>query len=331
MKSSKTLQQAIQFFSDPENCREFMISVRWPDGVVRCPHCDGENVTFLAKAHLYKCNAKHERQKFSLKVGTVMEDSALPLEKWLPALWLIASCKNGISSWEIHRALGVTQKTAWFMLHRARLAMKGEGMKLGGSDGGPVEVDETFVGGKIANTHKSKKLHLQQVRSGIRNRDAFGHIGKTAVMGMLDRDLRQVRCKVVPNIRREALQNAVLEHVHCGSKVYTDTHGAYDRLQNDFVHEMVNKAESYVREQVHVNGMENFWSLLKRTLKGTYVAVEPFHLERYLDEQMFRYNNRATRDNPLNDADRFHAVLAQIVGRRLTYAELTGKVGVASS
>jgi len=175
--------------------------------------------------------------------------------------------------------------------------------------------------------HKSKKLHLQRVRSEIRNDDAVGKVGKTVVMGMLDRDLRQVRCKVVPSVRRDVLQNAVLEHVHRGSKLYTDTHGAYDRLKDDFVHEMVNKAETYVAEHVHVNGMENFWSLLKRTLKGTYVAVEPFHLERYLDEQMFRYNNRATRENPLDDADRFHAVLTQVVGRRLTYAELTGKVG----
>jgi transposase-like protein len=189
MKSPKTLKEAIEFFSDPENCREFMVAVRWPDGVVRCPICDGTNVTYLANARLYKCNAKHERQKFSLKVGTVMEDSAIGLDKWLPALWLLASAKNGISSWELHRALGVTQKTAWFMLHRARLAMKSGGMKLGGS-GGPVEADETFVGGRISNMHKSKKIHLQQVRSGIRDSEASGHVGKTTVMGFLDRDLR---------------------------------------------------------------------------------------------------------------------------------------------
>jgi|SRR6516165_5339950 len=183
MKSPKTLQEAVRFFSDPENCRQFMVAVRWPDGKVRCPNCNRENVTYLENARLYKCNAKHERQKFSLKIGTVMEDSAIPLDKWLPALWLIASCKNGISSYEIHRALGVTQKTAWFMLHRARLAMKAEAPeKLGGEGGGAVEADETFIGGKVSNMHKSKKLHLQRVRSEIRNDDAVGKVGKTVVM-----------------------------------------------------------------------------------------------------------------------------------------------------
>jgi transposase-like protein len=331
MESPKTLRDAILFFSDFDNCRLFMAALRWPDGVVRCPHCNSDKVAYLDKARVYWCKGRHDRQKFSLKVGTVFEDSPIALEKWLPAVWMLVNDKNGISSWELHRALKVTQKTAWFMLHRVRAALKSGGFeKLGGPDGGPVEVDETFIGGKVSNMHKAKRLRLQQVRSGIRNCDAGGHVGKTAVMGMLDRDLREVRCKVVPNVRRDTLQNAVLEHVQHGARLYTDTHGAYDRLRDDFVHEMVNKAESYVREQVHVNGIENFWSLLKRTLKGTYVAVEPFHLERYLDEQMFRFNNRATKDNPLNDADRFVYALSKIVGKRLTYSELTGKEGGAS-
>jgi transposase-like protein len=320
MESPKTLQDAVLFFSEFENCRQFMVAVRWPDGIVRCPRCDSEKVTYLEKARVYKCNGKHEKQKFSLKVGTVMEDSAVPLEKWLPALWLLATCKNGISSYELHRSLGVTQKSAWFMLHRVRLAMKtggfGPNFKLGGDDGGPVEVDETFIGAQKRFMHAEKK---QRFPGKMDN--------KIAVMGFLDRELRQVRTKVVPNIKRETLQDEVLSHIHRGSKVYTDTAGAYDRWHQDFVHEMVNKAETYVRGQVHVNGLENFWSCVKRTLKGTYIAVEPFHLERYLDEQMFRYNNRATKDNPLDDSDRFMLTVAQIVGKRLTYSELTGKVG----
>jgi transposase-like protein len=319
METPKTLQEAIQFFTDFENCRQFMIAVRWPDGVVRCPTCDSEKVTYLQKARLYKCYGGHPRPKFSLKVGTVFEDSPIPLEKWLPAFWLIVNDKNGISSWELHRALGVTQKTAWFMLHRIRLGMRSHlygDSKLGGEGGGPVEVDETFVGGKLINMHKDKKVRYQQ---------RGGSHGKAVVMGLLDRELRQVRAKVVPNVKRDTLQNEILREVEHGSSVYTDEATAYDNMHSAFVHDVVNKVEGYVRGQVHVNGVENFWCLLKRSLKGTYVAVEPYHLQAYVDEQVFRFNNRATKDNPLNDGDRFHLALSQIVGKRLTYAELTGK------
>jgi transposase-like protein len=320
METPKTLQEAVQFFTDFENCRQFMIAVRWPDGIMRCPTCGSEKVTYLQKARLYKCYGDHPRPKFSLKVGTVFEDSPIALEKWLPAFWLVVNCKNGISSWEIHRALGVTQKTAWFMLHRIRLGMKshlyGEPHKLGGDGGGPVEVDETFVGGKLINMHQDKKLRYHQ-RGGTH--------GKAVVMGLLDRELRQVRAKVVPNVRRDTLQNEILREVEHGSHVYTDEAVGYDNMHSAFVHDIVNKMEGYVDGQVHVNGVENFWCLLKRTLKGTYVAVEPYHLQAYVDEQVFRFNNRATKDNPLNDGDRFMLALSQIVGKRLTYAELTGK------
>jgi transposase-like protein len=320
METPKTLQEAIQYFTDFENCRQFMIAVRWPDGIVRCPTCGSEKVSFLQKARLYKCYGDHPRPKFSLKVGTVFEDSPIALEKWLPAFWLVVNCKNGVSSWEIHRAMGVTQKTAWFMLHRIRLGMKshlyGDQTKLGGEGGGPVEVDETFVGGKLINMHTDKKVRYQQ---------RGGSHGKAVVMGLLDREMRQVRAKVVPNVKRDTLQNEILREVEHGSAVYTDEWVGYDNLHSRFVHDVVNKVEGYVRGQVHVNGVENFWSLLKRTLKGTYVAVEPYHLQAYVDEQVFRFNNRATKDNPLNDGDRFHLALSQIVGKRLTYAELTGK------
>jgi transposase-like protein len=322
MDSPKTLQEAIQIFGDYDKCREFMAFLRWPDGKVRCPRCDSEKIGYLGKARVYVCYAGHEKAKFSLKVGTVFEDSPIALEKWLPAVWMLVNDKNGISSWELHRALGVTQKTAWFMLHRIRAAIKSGGFeKLGGPDGGPVEVDETFVGGAKRFMHASKKRRFS---------DTAKVDNKTAVMGFLDRNLRQVRARVVPNIKRETLQNEVLNHIHQGSKVYTDTASAYDRWRSDFVHEMVNKAESYVRGQVHVNGLENFWSCVKRTLKGTYIAVEPFHLDRYLDEQIFRFENRATKDNPLNDSDRFVYALSKIVGKRLTYSELTGKEGEAT-
>jgi len=236
-------------------------------------------------------------------------------------MWMVANCKNGVSSWEIHRSLGVTQKTAWFMLHRIRLGMRntefvGWRPKLGGPDT-EVEVDETFVGGQKKNMHKDKKVRYEA---------KGGAYGKAVVQGILDREARKVRAKVMPDVRRETLQSEILKQVKYGTKVYTDSAVAYENgLQNRFVHDFVNKTQEYVRGQIHVNGMENFWSLLKRGLNGTYVAVEPFHLERYVDEQVFRYNNRATKDNPLNDADRFSLLCSQIVGKRLTYAELTAK------
>src|SRR5271157_2544425 len=161
MESPKSLQEAIQIFSEFENCREFMASLRWPDGKPICPRCGSDKVGYLDKARVYVCYAGHKQAKFSLKVGTIFEDSPIPLEKWLPAVWLLVNAKNGISSWELHRSLGVTQKTAWFMLHRIRAALKTGGFvtKLG-SDGGPVEVDETFVGGKVINMHKSRRIAL---------------------------------------------------------------------------------------------------------------------------------------------------------------------------
>jgi transposase-like protein len=319
----KTLQQAIQHFADYENCRAFMVFMRWPDGVPQCPYCGATKLTWLAKAKVYQCYGDHQRKKFSLKVGTIFEDSPIGLEKWLPAMWLLCNAKNGISSYELHRALGVTQKSAWFMLHRIRLAMQnGTFAKLGG-DFGPVEVDETFVGGKVKNMHASKRPKGAGYTGKL-----SGSQGKAIVMGMLDRDTRQVRAKVIPNVERETLQNEILAAIEKKSTVYTDKWGGYRSLEEkDFVHDTVNHLEEYVRGQVHTNGIENFWLLLKRSLRGTYVAVEPFHLDAYVDEQAFRFNNRATKDNPLTDADRFTLAVSQIQGKRLTYAELTGKVG----
>jgi transposase-like protein len=302
-----------------------MASVRWLDGVVRCPQCDSAKVTYLSGARLYKCNGAHSKQKFSLKVGTVFEDSPIPLEKWLPALWLLVNDKNGISSYEIHRALGVTQKTAWFMMHRIRLAVQTKSFVKMGGDGGEVEVDETFIGGKAKNMHKSRRIKVQRARSEFTRGGALA--GKTAVMGMLDREARQIRTQVIPNVRRDTLQTAILNEVQHGTKLYTDQAMGYQGLAAKYTHEVVNHMEKYVDGRVHTNGLENFWCLFKRTLNGTYVAVEPFHLFRYADEQAFRYNNRATKDNPLNDADRFTLALSQIVGKRLTYKEVTGKEG----
>jgi transposase-like protein len=319
MEVPKTLMEAIRYFSDAENCRAFMVSVRWADEVVRCPHCGNENVSYLEKAKLYFCPKKHAKQKFSLKVGTIFEDSPIGLDKWLPAAWLIVNCKNGISSYELARAIGLTQKSAWFVLHRIREALKDEQKFQFGGGNSVVESDETFVGPNPYKMHKERKAKVQAQDKGAK------YVGKTAVFGVLDRDLRKVRAKVVPNVKRETLQNAVLNEVMRGSKVYTDAAVGYDHLAKEFVHEVVNHMQEYVRGEVHTQGMDNFWSLLKRTLRGTYVAVEPFHLDAYVAEQIFRFNNRATKDNPLTDADRFVLAMSQIAGKRLTYAQLTGK------
>ncbi len=319
MKAPKTLQDAILYFADADNCLKYMVDHRWPKDV-ECPTCGRADVSWLANQRKWQCKSAHSKRQFSVKVGTIFEDSPIGLEKWLPAVWMIASAKNGVSSYEIHRALGVTQKTAWFMMHRIREAMKnGSMMKMGGSDSGPVEVDETFVGPKPQKMHRERRLRMQTAQKGNQ---------KAIVMGMLDRESRQVRAIVVPNVKRETLQAKIFDGIERGSTVYTEGYPAYDHLTaQDYIHATVNHVEEYVRGQVHTQGIENFWSLLKRTLTGTYVAVEPFHLDRYVTEQVFRYNNRATKENPLTDADRFVAVLSQVANKRLTYAEVTGKVG----
>jgi len=326
MESPKTLQQAIQFFIEFENCRQFMIAVRWLDGKVRCPYCDSEKVTYLEKARLYRCYGDHPKQKFSLKIGTVFEDSPIPLDKWLPAVWMLVNCRNGVSSYEIHRALGVTQKSAWFMLHRIRLAVQSGSFRKLGGPGNEVEADEAFVGGKAQNMHGKRRAALRNARNSCLHGDTR-LIGKAAVMGVLDREQRKVRAAVVPNINRETLQAEILNHIEHGSKIYTDEASLYRSVPKEYTHAFVNHMEKYVDGRVHANGMENFWSLLKRGLHGTYVAVEPFHLFRYVDEQVFRYNHRKDENgNKLSDADRFKVALSQIAGKRLTFAEVTGKV-----
>ena len=309
----KTLQQAIVFFSDYDNCRKAVEAIRWPSGTIACPRCGSVNVTYLEKARVWKCYEKHPKAKFSLKVGTIFEDSPIGLEKWLPALWLLVNCKNGISSYELGRALGVTQKSAWFMLSRLRLALQS---KHGGKLGGKVEADETYIGGKARNMHAHKRERL-----GVTKGRSMA--GKVAVMGLLQRhgngSVSKVRTVVLDGLRRHSLHKNIREHVAAGSDLHTDNFYSYRGLGDDYTHKVIDHAERYVDGEVHTNGMENFWSLLKRTIKGTYVSIEPFHLFRYLDEQAHRFNERDG-----NDKSRFYGALKGILGRRLTYAALTG-------
>jgi transposase-like protein len=309
----ETLVEAVRFFADPDVCLSFLAGLRWPDGNVACPTCGSQHVTFLKNQRRWKCYERHPRPQFSIKVGTIFEDSPIPLEKWLPAVWMIVNDKNGISSYEIGRALGITQKSAWFMMHRIRVAMQRGGFdKLAGK----VEVDETFIGGKARFMHKDKRA--AKIRG-------TGGMDKSAVMGLLERHgpdgHSRVRVKPIANRKKKTLTAEVRQHVEPGANLYTDALASYERL-TEFEHGVIDHAESYVRGKVHTNGLENFWSLLKRGIKGTYVSVEPFHLFRYLDEQAFRFNTRKDADG---DGGRFVKVLRTIVGRRLTYKELIGQ------
>ncbi len=307
----KTLQQAIIYFADPANCMTFLVARRWPTGV-QCPTCGSKDVRFISTRLMWECKTKHPKKQFSVKVGTIFEDSALPLDKWLIAIWMIANCKNGVSSYEIGRALGVTQKSAWFMLHRIRLAMQNRSFLKMGGPGSEVEVDETFIGGAARFMHADKRK---------RRITETGTKDKVAVVGVLERG-GQIRTAVVGNRRKHGLQTHITAHVKAGSAIYTDALMSYQGLRDKgFEHAVVDHAEGYVDGRVHTNGLENFWSLLKRGLKGTYVSVEEFHLFRYLDEQVFRYNFR----HLTHDGERFEHVANHLFGKRLTYAEVTGK------
>jgi transposase-like protein len=283
---------------------------RWPEGVT-CPKCGSADVLFLEKYNRWHCRAKHAAPQFTLKTGTIMEDSPIGLDKWLTAMWQIVNCKNGISSCEIARAIGVTQKSAWFMDHRIRLMLGDESPeKLSGH----VEADETFIGGKARNMHVGKRA---------RRITGTGTKDKTAVMGILERG-GKVRASVVANRKKSALQAEVRKHVEAGSALYTDALLSYSGLAGEYAHEVVDHAVKYVDGKVHTNGLENFWSLLKRGISGTYISVEPFHLFRYLDEQAYRFNNRK-----LTDAERFSSAVSGMVGKRLTFDQLTGKTAQA--
>jgi transposase-like protein len=304
MQEPRTLVEAIRYFADPDVCVEFVAKLRWPDGPV-CPRCEGTEYSYLKTRRLWKC--KSCKKQYSVKLGTIFEDSAIGLDKWLAAVWLIANSKNGISSHELARSLGVSQKSGWFMLHRIRLAMQA-----GSFDNldGELEVDESFIGGKARNMHP----HIRKQKITSR-----GMGGKTTVAGVLQRG-GTVRAHVIKNTKRETLEAHVREHVAEGSTVYTDQLGSYKDLRGlGYEHQTIDHAEKYVDGRIHTNGLENFWSLLKRGLNGTYISVQPFHLFRYLDERSFTYNERH-----LDDFGRFTAVLQAAVGRRLTWAQLTG-------
>jgi transposase-like protein len=298
----QTLLQAVKYFSNPDTALACMVAIRWPDGIF-CPRCESKEYSFVKTRRIWIC--KGCKKHFSVKLGTIMEDSPIGLDKWLSAIWLIVNAKNGISSYEVHRALGITQKSAWFLMHRIRKALQaGTFKKLCGD----VEIDETFIGGVAKNMHESKRKHI-----------GTGGAGKVPVLGLLQRN-GQISAHVVPDVKAETLRPYIDCHVQQGANVYTDKWVAYRHLKDQYNHGTVNHMERYVDGEIHTNSIENFWSLLKRAIKGTYVSVEPFHLFRYVDEQAFRFNARKG-----NDSERFIEAAQNITGKRLTLKQLTGK------
>jgi transposase-like protein len=304
-KLPSTLREAIRYFADPQRCLDLLSALRWPHGPV-CPRCQSQQYGFLKSRSVWQC--KDCRKQYTAKLGTIFEDSPIPLDKWFCALWMITSAKNGVSSYEVARALGVTQKTAWFMMHRIRLALQKGSIdrKLMGD----VEVDETYIGGEARNMHSDKR---------VKKRRTEGFFRKAVVIGMLERK-GEVRTALLNRASVKLVERAIHEHVIPGSNLFSDQAGAYRNIGRDYAHKVINHAEEYVRGNVHTNSIENFWSLLKRGIKGTYVSVEPFHLFRYLDEQSFRFNTRKD-----NDQGRFMSALSSIPGKRVTYEQLLGR------
>lgn len=313
----QTLAEAIRYYSDEQTCIDTLAALRWPDGEVYCSGC-GEvgNCIWLANQKRWKCRAC--KKQFSVKVNTIFQDSPIGLDKWFVAVWMLANCRNGISSYEIMRAVGVTQKSTWHMLHRIRLAMTDRNAdKLG--ENGPIEMDETFVGGKVKNMHKSKRP------KGI---TYYGGNNKMIVLGMLERG-GKIRAGVIADRTLPNMRPVIEANVHAGSHIITDEFQNYGYIakESDHMHEVIEHANEYVRGHVHTNGVENFWTLLKRTISGSYVSVDAAHLNAYVAEQVFRFNLRKKENS---DASRFKAVLKDIVGRRLTYAELTRRFAPAA-
>lgn len=301
----ETLVEAVRYFADEDKAHEFVVALRWPNGVC-CPRCGSVKVNCIATRKRWTCKDCIVGKQFSVRVGTIFEDSKLPLSTWMVGIWMIVNAKNGVSSYEFHRALGITQKSAWHLSHRIRLALQ-----VGSFDRqlkGECEADESFIGGRARNMHAGK-----------RKVKGSGSVGKAVVMGVLERH-GEVRTRVVANTKRGSVQGEVRAHVESGATVYTDALKSYNGLSPDYVHGVIDHAEKYVDGRIHTNGLENFWCLFKRCIHGTYIACEPFHLHRYLDEQTWRFNARK-----VDDGERFVKALGGIENGPLPYTRLIGE------
>ena len=314
MENPTTLLEAVAQFSDPQVAHDFFLGLRFPNGIA-CPRqgCGSADVAKIKNRNVWRC--RECNRQFTVKVGTIFEDSPISFTKWLPAMWLLSANKNGISSCELARGLGVTQKTAWFMLHRLRYAMTTDSFE---ALSGEVEIDETFVGGK----EKYKKNYRARLADGQKRRSKGPMYGKTAILGMVQRGGGQVRAMKIDERTGAHLHRRIRRNVTPGTTVYTDAFSGYNLLDSEYVHRVIDHAVSYVEGNVTTNRIENFWSCLKRTLTGTYIAARPKHLDRYLDEQVFRFNERANTDGP-----RFIKALKGADCKRLTWNGLVGRIG----
>jgi transposase-like protein len=309
MDTPQTLLQAARYFADLDMCEKFMRDIKWHGDEPACPKCGSHRVGEVKTRRLLRC--KDCRKQISSKAGTIFEDSPLGLDKWFVAVWAIANCKNGVSSHELGRTIGVTQRTAWFMLHRIRTAMECETPN---KFDGTSEMDTTYIGGKADNMHTARREKLIQGR---------GSVGKIPVHGILQRGTEnkasQVNAAVLGQNGIENTITHIRQQVKKGSVVFTDDSRVYDNLSDNYTHEAVDHSVKYVEGIVHTNGIENFWSLFKRGIKGTYVSIAPYHLFRYVSEQVFRFNYRK-----LTDATRFWLLLNHVFNKRLTYRLLAG-------